>query len=102
MFTHSMKGETWCGESIITPATMKPVRTPIGNTRVKNPTMAAQMSQIPAIEVTVTMTMSATLPCMRIAGEYTKRNGTMYELQPKGIAVQPVAMEGEPAMAAAT
>src|SRR5688572_25557005 len=64
--------------------------------------MAAQISQMPNSELSVTTAMSQTLPFIRMAGENTNRNGTMYAAQPKRIAVQPVAMDGACAMAAAT
>src|SRR5918999_6553924 len=102
MLIQSSRSDTWCGRSSMIPAAAKAARLPIERMLVKKPVIAAQMSQIPKSDVAVTRTMSSTLPFIRMAGEYTKRNGTMYELHPKRIAVQPVAIEGAWAIAAAT
>src|SRR5918999_6299644 len=102
MLIQSNSSDTWCGSSSMIPAAAKAARLPMERRLAKKPVIAAQMSQIPKSDVAVTRTMSRTLPFIRMAGEYTKRNGTMYELQPKRIAVQPVAIEGAWAIAAAT
>src|SRR5688572_29792800 len=67
--TASIRLEAWCGESSITPAAAKAMRIAGGSRRVKYPTIAAQINQMPNSELSVTTAMSQMPPFIRIAGE---------------------------------
>ncbi len=68
---------------------------------VKKPAIAAEISQMPIIAVTMARAMSPGAPIKIKVGENTKRTGIIYADQPNRIAAQPVAIAGALAIDAA-